>query len=189
MERKYGNLRRPVGPEPGTSSSTGTVFASDEVVNAYREQLLPLASLVTPNLPEAEQLLGSRIRPETPDEHPALETTRQLSQHLGTAILVTGGHSVWKEQATDILYHRGKAHFYSAPWIHLPSAHGTGCAYSAAITGFLAHGFDLEKAIGRARPMMTHMLESSYAWPSGIADEELRSLNQLPDCCTTRQSK
>ena len=180
---------KPLVVDPILSSSTGTVFASGDVVSAYRERLLPLASLVTPNLPEAEQLLGSRIRPENPDEHPALETTRQLGEQLGTAILVTGGHSVWKEEATDILYHQGKVYFYSAPWIDLPSAHGTGCAYSAAITGYLAHGLDLVKSIGSARPMITRMLETSYTWPPGIGNEELRALNQLPERRAARQSK
>ncbi len=183
------NNKKPLIVDPVLSSSTGTAFASEEVLNAYREQLLPLASLVTPNLPEAEQLLGRQTRTETPDEHPALEATRELGEQLDTALLVTGGHSIWEEQATDILYDHGKLHFYSAPWIKLHSAHGTGCAYSAAITGFLAHGLDLQKAITSARPMVTRMLETSYAWPSAITNEELRALNQLPDHSAARQSK
>lgn len=172
---------QPLVVDPVLGSSTGTVFASKDVISAYCERLLPIATLVTPNLPEAERLLVGRVEPAPSDEHPALGVARQLARELGTTVLLTGGHSIWNDQATDILCHREEVHYFSHSRIDLPGAHGTGCAYSAAITGFLARGLDMKKAIAGAKTHLTRVLQTSYTWPGVAPDDSVRTLNQLPD--------
>jgi len=168
--------------DPVLGSSTGTNFASKEVIRAYCERLLPIATLVTPNLPEAKRLLVGREEPAPSDEqHPALGVARPLAQELGISVLLTGGHSIWKGQATDILCHREEVHYFSHSKIDLPGAHGTGCAYSAAITAFLARGLDMRMAIAEAKTHVTRLLQTSYTWPGVAPDNSARTLNQLPD--------
>lgn len=170
----------PLVVDPVLSSSTGTQFASDKVLSAYREQLLPLASLLTPNLPEAQRLLGDRVDPELSDEQIPLDAAGRLSRKAGTPVLLTGGHnSRNSHQATDILYDNGKITSFSGPWIDLPSTHGTGCTYSAAITGFLARGVELHNAIAKAKSLITCSLKTSYKWPEDTEQLELRALNLL----------
>jgi len=172
---------QPLVVDPVLGSSTGTIFASKDVIRAYCERLLPIATLVTPNLPEAERLLVGGVEPGPPDKHPALGVARQLAQELGITVLLTGGHSIWNGQATDIFCHREEVQYFSHPKIDLPGAHGTGCAYSAAITGFLARGLDMRKSIAEAKAHVTRLLQTSYTWTGVAPDNSVRTLNQLPD--------
>ena len=171
----------PLVVDPVLSSSTGTQFASDKVVSAYRERLLPLAALLTPNLPEAEKLLGDGVGPELSLEQIPLEAAGRLSRKVGAPVLLTGGHNPRNDhQATDILYDNGKVATFSRPWVDLPGAHGTGCTYSAAITGFLARGFDLHQAIEKAKALIAAALKESYNLTRHAKQLELRALNLLP---------
>jgi len=171
----------PLVVDPVLSSSTGTQFASDKVVSAYEEQLLPLASLLTPNLPEAEKLLGYEAVPGLSVEKNPLEAAGRLSRKVGAPVLLTGGHNPRNDhQATDLLYDNGKVITFSRPWIDLPGAHGTGCTYSAAITGCLAHGLDLHDSIEKAKSLITASLKESYNWIRDPEEPELRALNLLP---------
>ena len=166
--------------DPVLSSSTGTQFSSDAIICAYRERLLPLASIVTPNLPEAEKLLGEKSDPEISGEKLPLEIAGKLGRKVGARILLTGGHSIHKGPASDILYDSGSVSHFERPWIDLPSVHGTGCTYSAAITGFLARGLDLHDSIEKAKSLITSSLKESYNWVRDTEQLDLRALNLLP---------
>ena len=153
-----GETDLPVIVDPVLGASSGTDFGSQEVIQAYMERLLPLAHVATPNLPEALRLLGKTDQPE-----PASPVTigRELTERLSIPILLTGGHSMSANHATDILCTIEDTREYSHARIDLQSAHGTGCTYSSAIAGFLALGHELREAIPKAQLLMRHVLTTS----------------------------
>ena len=169
----------PLVVDPVLSASSGTDFGSPETVEAYVTELLPTALVTTPNLPEALRLLGEGYDSGSEEPCPS-EIAKQLSDLLGISVLLTGGHSVSEEVVTDTLHHNGTVLEFTHPWIDLPSSHGTGCTYSAAITGLLAQGYGLKEAIPKAQSLMDHVLRNSYQWPSVNGTPEIRALNQLP---------
>ncbi len=169
----------PLVVDPVLSASSGTDFGSPETVEAYVTELLPTALVTTPNLPEALRLIGEGYDSGSEEPCPS-EIAKQLSDLLGISVLLTGGHSVSEEVVTDTLHHNGTVLEFTHPWIDLPSSHGTGCTYSAAITGLLAQGYGLKEAIPKAQSLMDHVLRNSYQWPSGNGTPEIRALNQLP---------
>ena len=169
----------PLVVDPVLSASSGTDFGPQEVIQAYMEKLLPMASLATPNLPEAIRLLGLNNH-LAPEELPPSKAAEELAEILEIPILLTGGHSVAENMVTDIFYRNGKAREFTHPWVDLPSTHGTGCTYSAAITSLLALGHGLEQAIPKAQSLMDHVLETSYRWPQEKGEQAISALNQLP---------
>lgn len=129
--------------DPVMIATSGAPLLADDAMDALRQKLLPLASLLTPNLPEAEQLLGKRI--STPEEQ--REAARTLADQFGCAVLVKGGHGTGM-CAEDILFDGEKLSLLSSPRLDQPlSTHGTGCSLSAAITASLACGNDLLQAV------------------------------------------
>ena len=171
--------RIPLVVDPVLSASSGTDFAPRETIQAYRERLLPLASLATPNLPEAIRLL-ERENSRPSEELCPIKIAGALAELVGVPILLTGGHSAVEKLVTDIFYRNSSAREFTHRWIDLPSTHGTGCTYSAAITSLLALGYDLEEAIPKAQSLMDHVLETSYRWPPEEGAQEILALNQLP---------
>lgn len=153
--------------DPVMVASTGDPLLEPAASTAYIEDLLPLATLATPNLPEAEALLGRPI-PKSGFEPAAHE----LSQRLGISILLKGGHGS-SDTADDLLIHEGIAHWFRAPRIATPASHGTGCTLSAAITACLALGDDLPAAVARAKTYIRSALTTSYSYPG-----DLHALNQ-----------
>jgi hydroxymethylpyrimidine/phosphomethylpyrimidine kinase len=103
-------------------------------MNLLLRELLPLATLVTPNLDEAEWILSTRLRSEEDLRHAA----RQLHERFGCAALVKGGHLRGRREAVDIFFDGRTELLLSAPFVRGVSTHGTGCTYSAAITAHLA---------------------------------------------------
>ena len=174
-----GETDLPVIVDPVLGASSGTDFGSQEVIQAYMERLLPLAHVATPNLPEALRLLGKTDRPESEPTSP-VTIARELTERLSIPILLTGGHSMSANHATDILCTIEDTREYSHARIDLQSAHGTGCTYSSAIAGFLALGHELREAIPKAQLLMRHVLTTSYQWPDPENGKEIRALNQLP---------
>ena len=169
----------PLVVDPVLSASSGTDFGSPETVEAYVTELLPTALVTTPNLPEALRLIGEGYDSGSEEPCPS-EIAKQLSDLLGISVLLTGGHSVTEGLLIDTFYSRGTTREFTHPWIDLPSSHGTGCTHSAAITGLLALGYDLEQAIPMAQALMTHILTTSYHWPLEERSQEIHALNQLP---------
>lgn len=162
----------PLVVDPVMIASTGAPLLEPDAIEAYREYLLPRATLVTPNLPEAEVLSGERLAgPEDLERVAAL-----LYERYGAPVLLKGGHLEGPE-CTDLLYTPEELYWFSADRIDLPGSHGTGCTFSAAIAANLALGYELAEAVGQAKHYLTRTLEDSYAFRSP-AGGTVHALNQ-----------
>ncbi len=149
--------------DPVMIASTGDPLLEPDAIDAYREKLLPLATVITPNLPEAEVLLGERISSDLEG------AARALAARYGTAILLKGGH-LDSAECTDVLVEKGGiVHAFTAPRLPVRGSHGTGCTLSAAIAARLALGDPLPAAAAAAKDYLTETLRSSYEFtsPSG----------------------
>lgn len=158
--------------DPVMIASTGAALLEPEAVAAYRELLLPQARVITPNLPEAEALLGAPI----PDESTLEPAARSLAELFGTAVLLKGGHLDGVE-CVDVLVDSGSSHRFTAPRIAVAGSHGTGCTLSAAIAAGMARGDSLARAVERAKAYLGKTLERSYGYRTA-AGEALHALNQ-----------
>ena len=158
--------------DPVMIASTGAPLLEADAIAAYRELLLPLARVITPNLPEAEALLGERIADAS-----ALEpAARRLAEIFGSAVLLKGGHLDGPE-CVDLLVDQGEAHRFTAPRIPVAGSHGTGCTLSAAITAALANGETLPRAVELAKNFLGETLRRSYCFQSP-GGETIHALNQ-----------
>jgi hydroxymethylpyrimidine kinase/phosphomethylpyrimidine kinase len=137
----------PVVVDPVMVATSGARLLQAGAFRVLCDRVLPLASLVTPNLAEAEWLVGGAIRDEEGMSHAA----RLLHQRFGCAALVKGGHLAGNSLATDFLFDGRNEFLFSTPRIAGVATHGTGCAYSAAIAACLARGEALARAIGLAK--------------------------------------
>jgi hydroxymethylpyrimidine/phosphomethylpyrimidine kinase len=139
--------------DPVMIAKSGDRLLRSSAVKALRSQLLPRALLVTPNLPEAEALVGFSCE--------GLEGARMAAKRLvemgARAVLVKGGHASG-ESATDVLYNGRRFRVFTARRIVSRNTHGTGCTFSAAIAAQLARGRGLESAVERAKEYLTKAL-------------------------------
>ena len=158
--------------DPVMIASTGDALLEPDAMDAYRELLLPLARVITPNLHEAEALLGIRITGESELESAAI----RLSETFGTAVLLKGGH-LDGPVCLDLLADHGGITRYTADRIPVPGSHGTGCTLSAAITAALALGNPLPTAVGIAKNYLGETLRQSYQFRS-TNGETVHALNQ-----------
>lgn len=150
--RRYGAKKIVV--DPVMVSTSGSVLMKEEARAILEEQLLPMAEVITPNIPEAEVLTGRKIRNREDMEAAAL--------HLGIrgirAVLLKGGHSV--SDADDLLYANGRLTWFPGRRIQNPNTHGTGCTLSSAIASALARGMSMEDAVREAKDYISGALES-----------------------------
>ena len=138
--------------DPVMVATSGSALIENDAVQALKEQLLPLAAVVTPNIPEAEVLSGMTIH--TPAEME--QAARQISETYGCAVLCKGGHSV--NDANDLLVANGQAKWFLGKRIDNPNTHGTGCTLSSAIAANLAKGKPLDEAVQRAKEYISGAL-------------------------------
>jgi hydroxymethylpyrimidine/phosphomethylpyrimidine kinase len=141
--------------DPVMISKTGFPLLRPEAISALAELLLPLASLVTPNVHEARALTGLEVR--TPAE--AAAAGRKLVDAGARAVLVKGGH-LEEQRATDVLVTRAGVRVFPGEHVEAAHTHGTGCTYSAAIATHLAHGRSLEDAIATAKAYVTEAIRA-----------------------------
>lgn len=158
--------------DPVMTASSGASLLEHEAIEVYRELLLPLARLITPNLPEAERLLGERIIGESAVESAAL----RLAEKFGTAILLKGGHLDGPD-CMDCLVDKGEVHRFTAARIPVSGSHGTGCTLSAAITASLALGEALHCSVRTAKEFLGETLRQSYEFQTA-GGESVNALNQ-----------
>ena len=155
------SLRRhrdvPLVVDPVMVSTSGAQLVESEAVEALCARLLPLATVLTPNLDEAGILVEAKLS----DVTDLRAAARTLYQRFGCAVLVKGGHLRGLKEAVDIFYGGGQELLLSAPFVRGVSTHGTGCTYSAAIAGYLAQGCRLPKAVGRAKEYITQAIARS----------------------------
>ena len=146
-------------------ATSGDNLLDTEAVEAYENELFPLATLITPNLDEAALLLGSVINGRRQMQTAA----KALAKKYHASILLKGGH-LPGDNAIDLLFHDGELTEFSAPFVRNVETHGTGCTYSAAITAGLALGFSLEQAIRRAKKFVTESIKRRFRWQSKSGD-------------------
>ena len=129
--------------DPVITAKSGDTLLQDDAVSALRDRLLPVATLITPNLPEAARLLEAG---EAADHDTMLAQGQALLERGASAVLMKGGHASG-DTCTDILLMADGTHAYSAPRLETGNTHGTGCSMSAAIAAELAKGADLPRAV------------------------------------------
>jgi hydroxymethylpyrimidine/phosphomethylpyrimidine kinase len=151
--------------DPVMIATSGDNLLEPEAVEAYKNKLFPLATLITPNLDEAALLLGTTIIDRKQMENAA----KALAKKYHASILLKGGH-LRGDNAIDLLFHRGELTEFSAPFVRGVETHGTGCTYSAAITAGLASGFSLEQAIKRAKEFVTESIALHLRWKCGSTE-------------------
>ena len=147
----------PLIVDPVMIATSGAALLKPAAVRAMRDKLLPLATLVTPNLDEAELLLGIKIR----DEEDLRTAACQIVKCFGCAALVKGGHLRGTKDAVDIFNDGDNELFLSAPFVREVSTHGTGCTYSAAIAALCAQGKSLPDAVTSAKCFITTAIMKS----------------------------
>lgn len=140
--------------DPVMVATSGSSLIETDAVATMKEKLLPLATLVTPNIPEAEILSGLTVR----NEEDMLAAAKAISESRGCAVLVKGGHNI--NDANDLLYSQGQARWFYGKRIHNPNTHGTGCTLSSAIASNLAKGFSLEESVRRAKEYISGALQA-----------------------------
>ena len=135
--------------DPVMVATSGADLSNSESVKALKEKLIPLSSVVTPNVPEAEVLSGMKIN--TKDD--MVKAAGKINSECGCSVLIKGGHC--GNNADDILYHDGKIYVFESQKIDNKNTHGTGCTLSSAIASNLAKGMDLPDAVKRAKEYIT----------------------------------
>jgi hydroxymethylpyrimidine/phosphomethylpyrimidine kinase len=148
----------PLIVDPVMVSTSGSALLRPDALKALKERLLPLAALVTPNLPEAEILSGCKI--SDIDEMDA--AARMIHSRFGCAVLLKGGHLRGAPRASDIFFDGKTRLTLSAPFVKGVRTHGTGCVYSAAICAALALGQDLPQAVQLGKKFVTQAIRKSY---------------------------
>lgn len=149
--------RIPLVVDPVMVSTSKATLLEARAIKVLCRELLPLATLITPNLNEAEVLLGGKIS--------SIENLRTAAKDLyrrfGSAALVKGGHLRGHKEAVDIFYDGNQELLLSAPFVRGIRTHGTGCTYSAAITGYLAKGFSLAESVAKGKEFITQAIAQS----------------------------
>ena len=138
--------------DPVMVATSGSSLMKTDAVKTLCQELLPLAMVVTPNIPEAQILAEQEIT----DENDMLAAAKAIGDRYGCAVLLKGGHSV--SDANDLLYVDDEFLWFYGKRIHNPNTHGTGCTLSSAIAANLAKGYGLEAAVERAKAYISGAL-------------------------------
>jgi hydroxymethylpyrimidine/phosphomethylpyrimidine kinase len=136
----------PLVLDPVMAATGGTCFLGDDAIGIFKSKLIPLATLLTPNIPEAEQLSGIDIG----GDDDAVEAAQRLRAIGAKAVLIKGGHALG-DTVRDILVTQERADIFEMPRLVTGSTHGTGCTLATAIACGLAQGLTLSDAVRRAR--------------------------------------
>lgn len=138
--------------DPVMVATSGANLMQNEALITMKNNLLPIATLVTPNIPEAEILTGMKIE----NEDDMVQAAVCINQSYGCSVLLKGGHSI--SDANDLLCKNGEIKWFYGKHINNPNTHGTGCTLSSAIAANLAKGFTLEIAVQRAKDYISGAL-------------------------------
>ncbi len=147
--------------DPVMVATSGADLMKSEAVVTMKEHLLPLADLVTPNIPEAVILSGMSIE----NENDMVKAALCINKTYGCAVLLKGGHSI--NDANDLLCKNGKIKWFYGRRIDNPNTHGTGCTLSSAIAANLAKGFDIEASVKRAKDYISGALSAQLDLGNG----------------------
>ena len=138
--------------DPVMVASAGSSLIRQEAVQTLVRELLPLATLVTPNIPEAQVLSEMHIE----NKEDMITAAKRIGNRYQCAVLLKGGHSI--NDANDLLYADGEIHWFEGKRIDNPNTHGTGCTLSSAIASNLAKGFTLTESVQSAKEYVSGAL-------------------------------
>ena len=138
--------------DPVMVATSGSALMKNDAVQTLIEELLPISTLVTPNIPEAQVLSGLNI--ETKED--MIIAAKHIGDNYHCAVLLKGGHSI--NDANDLLYANGELHWFEGKRINNPNTHGTGCTLSSAIASNLAKGYTLSESVQRAKDYISGAL-------------------------------
>lgn len=140
--------------DPVMVATSGAKLITDDAIDVLKTELIPLADVITPNIPEAEVLSGIKIGTKAD----MITACEKISKEYDCSVLLKGGHST--ESADDLLYTKsGETNWYRARLIDNKNTHGTGCTLSSAIASYLAKGEDLQTAISLAKDYLHGAIE------------------------------
>jgi len=164
----------PLVVDPVMIATSGDRLLEAAAIDAYKNQLFPLATLITPNLDEAGLLLRTKIK----GPQQMKKAAKALASRFRSSVLLKGGH-LQGDKAIDLLWHNGQLTEFSAPFVQDVATHGSGCTYSTAITAGLACGLSLEPAIDRAKRFVTQAIARRFRWTSNSGNvlDALRHLS------------
>ncbi|MBN1043241.1 bifunctional hydroxymethylpyrimidine kinase/phosphomethylpyrimidine kinase [Clostridium botulinum] len=159
--KKVQNLPKVV-LDPVMISKSGFNLLSPDAKDALIEELFPLATLITPNLPEAEEILGMKIN----NLNEMKEAAKKLQELGPKYVLVKGGHL--KDDATDLLLYEDEFICLPQKRINTIHTHGTGCTLSSAIAANLAKGLDIKESVIKAKEYITGAIENGFSIGKGV---------------------
>ena len=133
-------------------ATSGARLISEDAIDTLKEKLFPLATVLTPNIPEAEVLTGMEIK----SAEDMIRAAELISETYDCAVLCKGGHQL--NDANDLLFADGESRWFEGKRIDNPNTHGTGCTLSSAIASNLAKGYDLQPAVERAKAYISGAL-------------------------------
>lgn len=140
--------------DPVMVATSGSKLISDDAIETLKTCLMPLSSILTPNIPEAEVLSGMKV--ETEEE--MILAAKKISETFHCAVLCKGGHQL--NDANDLLYRDGEYKWFHGKRIQNPNTHGTGCTLSSAIASNLAKGYSMDESVKRAKDYISEALEA-----------------------------
>ena len=138
--------------DPVMVATSGSALMKNDAVQTLIEELLPVSTLVTPNIPEAQVLSDLTIE----NKEDMIIAAKHIGDHYHCAVLLKGGHSI--NDANDLLYANGEAVWFEGKRIDNPNTHGTGCTLSSAIAANLAKGYPLSESVQRAKDYISGAL-------------------------------
>lgn len=148
--RFYG--ARNIVVDPVMVATSGASLMKTDAVQTLIDELLPISTVITPNIPEGEVLSGEKIQSKEDMERAA----KHIGDAYGCAVLLKGGHCI--NDANDLLYAGGEIKWFTGKRINNPNTHGTGCTLSSAIASNLAKGYTLEQSVARAKSYISQAL-------------------------------
>jgi hydroxymethylpyrimidine/phosphomethylpyrimidine kinase len=163
----------PLVVDPVLVATSGAALGDDEMVRAYRDHVLPRATVITPNLDEAVRLAGA-------EPHADPEDIAQALHAMGPAVVLTGGDPTTTTCRDVLVDADGRTTILKHAAIVTTNDHGTGCTFSAALAAGLAHGHALDRAARAAQGFVAHALEISRTWRLGRGRGPVAHLNPSP---------
>lgn len=140
--------------DPVMVATSGSKLIGDDAISTLKTELLPLATIITPNIPEAEVLSGRSVK--NPDD--MILAAKEIYETYGCAVLCKGGHQL--NDANDLLYNADGPRWFMGKRINNPNTHGTGCTLSSAIASNLAKGYDLDQSVKYAKNYISGALNA-----------------------------
>ena len=147
--------------DPVMVSTSGSALIKTDAIKTLVTKLLPIATVVTPNITEAEILSDIKIN----NKEDMLKAAKYIGENNGCSVLLKGGHSI--NDANDLLYENGTAIWFDGKRIENPNTHGTGCTLSSAIASNLAKGLSLAQSVKKAKDYISEALAQEFDLGNG----------------------